>query len=103
VSFVVARGYFGYWVLFWFRFFNGSSGEENPPRILTNAVCLGPYDIKQRGGGGGPHSHTIHRCLNSLSLSLSLCLRLSETQHVLLEENLSWKSSYNTPRTSDSL
>jgi hypothetical protein len=27
-------------------------------------------------------------------------VRLSETH---LEENLSWKSSYNTPRTSDSL
>jgi hypothetical protein len=78
VSLVVPRCCFGYWVLFCFGFFYGSSSEENPPRILTNAVCLGPYDIKQRGGGG-PHSHTIHRCLNSLSLSLCVSVRLSET------------------------
>ncbi len=70
LSLVIARGYLGYWVLFCFGFFYGRCREENPPRILTNAVCLGPYAIKQRGGGGGPHSHTIHRCLNFPSVSL---------------------------------
>ncbi len=97
VSLVVARDCFGYWVLFCFGFFYGSSSEENPPRILTNAVCLGLYDIKQRRGGGGPHSHTIHRCLNSLSLSLSLSVRLSETLHLLFLKKISLGNHLTTP------